>query len=157
MPEKGDTGTRRRKPRPAPKFRRPAAELVERAARRVVRGGKASFGSQAAFRTALISMIQKDEPLATIGGRRLRRILVGTPGLRMSVRYHERPNAPPPTECPVCGSPLTPIRNRTLTGETIVLGQRCSRCEYWTHGVRRVPVRYAFVQAGIDGRPARRP
>lgn len=140
-----------------PKFRRPAAELVQRAARRVVRGGKATFPSQAAFRAAVISQLQRDEPLATIGGRRLRRLLVETPGVRMHVRYTERHDLRPLAQCPVCGSELVPIRNRTLTGETVTLGQRCARCEYWTHTVRRVPVRYTFTQAGIDGRVVRSP
>jgi hypothetical protein len=137
------------------KFRRPADELVLRAARRVVRGGKASFPSQAAFREAVLALVRRDEPLAAIGGKRLRRVLVGAPGVRLSVRYTERGGAPPPTECPVCGSELSPIRNRTLTGDNIVLGRRCVRCDYWTHGNRRVPVRYLFSGAGIDGRPHR--
>jgi prepilin signal peptidase PulO-like enzyme (type II secretory pathway) len=156
VPAKGDTDGRTSE-RPAPKFRRPPVELVQRAARRLVRGSKASFTSQAAFRAALLDVIRRDEPLATIGGPRLRRLLVGVPGLRLRVKYRERPNVAPPSTCPVCGSPLGPIRNRTLSGDTIVLGQRCTRCDYWTHSARRVPVRYSFVQVGIDGRPTRRP
>jgi hypothetical protein len=134
------------------RFRRPPDDLVRRAARRVVRGGKASFPSQAAFREAVLTYIRRDEPLAAIGGARLRRLLVGVPGVRLTVRYTERPNTTPPTDCPVCRSPLRPIRNQTLTGERIVLGQRCTRCDYWTHGHRRTPVRYLFSAAGIDGR-----
>ena len=144
----------RRTDRPV-KFRRPAAELVQRMARRVVRGGKASFPSQAAFRAVLLGHIRREEPLATISGARLRRLLIGVPGVRVGVRYTERHDLRPLLKCPVCGSSLTPIRNRTLTGETVVLGQRCSRCEYWTHAERRVPIRYTFTQAGIDGRAVR--
>jgi hypothetical protein len=139
------------------KFRRPAAELVQRMARRVVRGGKATFPSQAAFRAALLYHIRREEPLATISGARLRRLLIGVPGVRLSVRYTEHHDSRPLQKCPVCASPLEPIRNRTLTGGTVVLGQRCSRCEYWTHGERRVPVRYTFSQAGIDGHPVQGP
>jgi prepilin signal peptidase PulO-like enzyme (type II secretory pathway) len=71
----------------------------------------------------------------------------------MTVRYTERENAPPLTSCPVCGSPLKPIKNQTLAGGSVVLGQRCTRCDYWTHRARRVPVRYLISSAGIDGRP----
>ncbi len=155
MPEKGDTDAPPRNAA-APRFRRASTEQIQRAARRVVRGGRASYASQAAFRAALLDVIRRDEPLAAVGGARLRRILVETPGIRLTVRYRERPKTPSPTDCPVCGAPLRPIRNRTLSGETVVLGQRCTRCEYWTHAARRVPVRYGFVQAGIDGRPSAR-
>jgi hypothetical protein len=155
VPEKAGTDTPRpRKERPV-QYRRPSGEAVQRAARRVVRGGKASFSSQAEFRDALLRLLRRDEPLAVLGGARLRRLLIDVPGVRMTVRFTERASSRPLVECPVCGSPLAPIHNRTLTGDTVVLGQRCTRCDYWTHGLRRIPVRYLFSEAGIDGRPRR--
>jgi len=155
VPEKGATDTPPAKREREVRFRRPAAEVVQRAARRVVRGGKASFASQAEFRDALLKLLRRDEPLAVIGGARLRRLLIDVPGVRMTVRFTERTTSRPLIACPVCGSPLAPIHNRTLTGDTVVLGQRCTRCDYWTHGARRVPVRYLFSEAGIDGRSRR--
>jgi len=152
VPERADSVAPPASPRIAPKFRRPADEDVRRAARRLVRGRKASFTSQAQFRDALLTFLRRDEPLAVIGGRRLRRLLIDVPGVRLTVHYTERDHATPLAACPVCGSELKPIRNRTLTGESIVLGQRCVRCDYWTHRARRVPVRYQITSAGIDGR-----
>lgn len=155
MPAKGATGVPRRKAVPKPvRYRRPDAELVRRWARRVVRGEKASFASQEAFRAALLAVLRSDEPQAVLGGPRLRKLLVDVPGVRIGVRYTEREDDRPLTECPVCGSPLRAIHNRTLGGETVVLGQRCTRCAYWTHRLRRIPVRYTFSKAGIDGRPS---
>jgi len=155
VPAKGATGGRPRRRRPTAKYRRPDSELVRRLARRVVRGGRATYASQASFRSALLELIRRDEPLAVLGGARLRRLLIDVPGVRIGVHYTERHDGKSPTVCPVCGSPLRPIHNRTLTGDSVVLGQRCTRCAYWTHGERRVPVRYTFSQAGIDGHPLR--
>jgi hypothetical protein len=155
VPERDATDTPPAKPWVGPRFRRPADEDVRRAARRLVRGGKAAYSSQARFRAALLSTLRRDEPLAVIGGRRLRRLLLDTPGVRITVHYTERERAAPLTACPVCGSPLKPIRNQTLGGESVVLGQRCTRCDYWTHRTRRVPVRYLISSAGIDGRAPR--
>lgn len=142
MPEKGAEAASRHKPRPPPRFRRPATDLVTRAARRTVRGGKASFPSLVAFRSAVLESLRREEPLAAIGGRRLRRLLVSMPGVKLTVHYTERSDGPLPSRCPVCASELSPIRNRTLTGETIELGRGCPTCSYWTHAARRVPVRY---------------
>jgi hypothetical protein len=152
VPERDATDTRPADARIAPKFRRPADEDVRRVARRLVRGGKATFTSQAKFREALLSNLRRDEPLASIGGRRLRRLLLEVPGVKITVHYSERDPIAPLTACPVCGSELKPIRNQTLAGESVVLGQRCVRCDYWTHRTRRVPVRYLITSAGIDGR-----
>jgi len=154
VPERAVADTPDR-PWTGPKFRRPADEEVQRAARRLVRGSKAAFGSQAEFRAALLTSLRREEPLAAISGRRLRRLLIALPGVRLSVHYTERPPGAPLTACPVCGSPLKPIRNQTLGGESVVLGQRCTRCDYWTHRARRVPVRYLISSAGIDGRALR--
>ncbi len=156
MPEKGDGDTPPSSEREPVGFTRPEDDLVRRAARRVVRGGRASFPSQAAFRAAVVEAVRREEPLAALGGTRLRRLVVGLPGVRLAVRYSERPGVPPLEICPVCGSGLVPIRNRTLSGETIVLGQRCTRCDYWCHRHRRVPVRYAFSGSGSATRMARR-
>ena len=157
MPEKDGEGASRRKGRPAGRFRRPGVELVARAARRAVRGSRASFPSLAAFRAAVVETLRRDEPLATVGGPRLRRLLISVPGVRMTVRYTERPDGPLPARCPVCGAELEPIRNRTLTGETVELGRGCPRCAYWTHAARRVPVRYTVSRGEPRSARARRP
>ena len=147
MPAKEATDVRPSERRRPMNFSRPADDLVRRAARRAVRGGKASFPSQASFLRAVVGAVRAEDPRAALGGVRLRRLVVGLPGVRISVRYSERPGRPPPSECPVCGSDLVPIRNRTLSGDTIVLGQRCERCDYWSHTHRRMPVRYSFSRA----------
>ncbi len=152
MPEKGDEGAPRRKPAGAPRFRRPETDLVARAARRAIRGGRASFPSLTAFRAAVVEGLRREEPLATVGVRRLRQTLVGMPGVRLSVRYTERGDGALPARCPICGTSLEPIRNRTLTGETIDLGRQCPKCAYWTHSARRVPVRYVISQGETTGR-----
>jgi ribosomal protein L34E len=145
VPGKDDEAPSPRKPKADARYRRPPSELIGRAARKAVRGGRASFPSLLAFRAAVLEELRRDEPQAALGGRRLRRLLVGVPGVRLSVRYTEKPGLGPPDACPVCGSELGPVRNRTLTGETVVLGRECRRCSYWTHGSRRVPVRYAVT------------
>ncbi len=117
-------------------------------ARRVLRSGRPTYPSQAAYREAVQAALRREDPLAVVGGARLRRLALETPGVRLSVHYAEREGRKALTECPVCSSPLKPVRNRTLTGESVVLGQRCTRCDYWTHRVQRVPVRYAFSRSG---------
>ena len=144
MPAKDAEDATPPKPATEARFRRPRPDLIARAARRVIRGGKASFPSLTAFRSAVVDAIRQEEPLAALGGPRLRRLVVDVPGVKLTVHYTERHDGALPERCPVCASPLEPIRNRTLTGETIVLGRRCNRCDYWTHTERRVPVRYSF-------------
>jgi hypothetical protein len=147
VPEKDDAVAQPAKAARTPSYRRSSDEEVVRAARRLVRGSKAVFTSQNEFRAAVTRYLRHEDPLAVIGGRRLRRLLVGVPGIRVAVRYTEREDGRALTVCPVCGSELRPIRNQTLGGEPVVLGQRCTRCDYWTHRARRVPTRYRISSA----------
>jgi hypothetical protein len=150
VPEKGDTVAPRARTAREPRYRHARDEDILRAARRLVRGRKATYRSQNEFRDALTSYLRRDDPLAAVGGRRLRRLLVGLPGVRISVRYTEREDDRPLSTCPVCGSPLRPIRNQTLGGDPVILGQRCSRCDYWRHRTRRIPTRYRISSGRSD-------
>jgi hypothetical protein len=149
MPAKDDAAPSPAEP-PVARFHRPPPDEIRRAARRILRGGRASYPSQAAFRSAVLEFLRRDDPLAVVSGTRLRRLALETPGVRLGVHYTEKPDLRPLTQCPVCGSPLRPIRNATLTGPSVVLGQQCTRCRYWTHNQRRVPTRYTFARAGME-------
>ena len=155
MPDRDDAANPRASGRSAPRYRHPRDEEIVRAARRLVRGSKATFGSQNEFRDALTQYLRREDPLAVVGGRRLRRLLIGVPGLRLSVHYTEREDPRPLAACPVCGAALRPIRNQTLGGELVVLGQRCTRCDYWTHRTRRIPIRYRISGARPENRTSR--
>ncbi|HLM92070.1 MAG TPA: hypothetical protein VK424_08530 [Thermoplasmata archaeon] len=148
MPGKGDGASPRADENPSVRYHIPGAEEVRRTARRVLRSGRATYPSQVAFRDAVVAALRRDDPLAVVGGTRLRRLILETPGVRLSVHYTERPDLHPLLACPVCGSELKPVKNRTLTGDSVVLGQECTRCDYWTHRQRRVPVRYTFSRGG---------
>jgi prepilin signal peptidase PulO-like enzyme (type II secretory pathway) len=147
VPEKAAAAVEPPAPAAEPRFRRATPEQVRRATRRVLRGSRAHFASQEAFRSAVLDVLREEEPLAVVSGTRLRLIALDTPGVRLSVRYTERLGQEPPAACPVCGHDLRPIRNQTLTGGPVVLGRRCAHCGYWTHRDRRVPVRYVFAGA----------
>jgi hypothetical protein len=149
VPERADTDASPPEASSAAHYHRPSDEEVRRAARRLVRGGRAMFVSQRQFLVALVGSLRREDPLAVVGGRRLRRLLIGLPGVRLTVHYTEREDRRPLDACPVCGSTLRPIRNRTLSGESVVLGLRCTRCDYWTHRARRIPVRYRITSGRL--------
>jgi hypothetical protein len=152
---KDDAASRgkRRKISAGPKYRLPPGDLVRSSARRQLGRMGLAARSQAGLRRALLPSLVAKDPLFVLGGWRLRKLLLDSPGIRVDVRYAERPTRRPLQHCPVCRSPLRPIRNRTLEGDRVTLGYQCTHCAYWTHLRRRVPVRYRFVRVGIDGEP----
>jgi DNA-directed RNA polymerase subunit RPC12/RpoP len=153
VPEKDGAARRGKAKGGPPAFRRPKEDDVRWAARRALGRAGRSYPSQAAMRRALLPVLRTRDPKFALGGRRMRALLVEAPGLRLRIRYGQRSSRRPMSACPVCDHPLRAIRNRTLLGDEVTLGYRCTRCGYWTHLKRRVPVRYIFLPAGIDGSP----
>ena len=148
MPEAVATAPPDRPADDGPSRRRPDRDAVRSAAREALGRGSAHLPSQAALRRALLPILKEMDPAFVLSNRRMRSMLLGAPGLRVRVRYRETSERSPPSACPVCSSPLEEIHNRTLFGDRVTLGYRCSRCAYWTHLKRRVPVRYAFLRSG---------
>jgi hypothetical protein len=134
---------RKRAPRPR-RFTRPGAEEIRAAALSAIRRRRGAFPSQGELLRAVRRHLHGEDPLAALGGRRLRHLLIATPGVHLDVLYAERPGRPRPSICPVCGGPLRPIGNRTLDGGSVTIGDRCPACGYWSHQRPRVPVRYSF-------------
>ncbi|MCI4367989.1 MAG: hypothetical protein L3K09_00275 [Thermoplasmata archaeon] len=143
----GASPERGRGAHPAAKYRRPAPSAVRAAARSIFASPSRRFGSQRELLHSLLESLREEEPLSALGGARMRRLLMETPGVRVRVRYSERHDRGPLQRCPVCDGELRPIQNRTLDGEPVTLGYSCRRCEYWTHLRRRVPVRYEFSRS----------
>jgi hypothetical protein len=129
-------------------FHRPDPEAVRAAALRALRRAGRPFDSQESLRRAMLPFLRDEDEKFALGGGRMRRLLLDSPAVRLEVNYARRSHLPPLERCPVCGSALLPIHNRTLMGGEVTLGYRCGRCRYWTHLDRRVPVRYRFLRAG---------
>jgi ribosomal protein L34E len=126
------------------RYRRPSSELIQDAARKVLTRASHHTSSQRALQQAILPLLRRNEPLSAITGRRMRMILLSTPGVRVTVRFAERAHRRPPSRCPVCATELEGIQNRTLEDGQVTLGYRCRNCGYWTHLRSRIPVRYSY-------------
>jgi hypothetical protein len=87
-----------------------------------------------------------------IAPQRLRRIAAGMPGMKMMIYCRESNEVWKGNRCPVCGSSMQTIRNQTLYGWTVNTGKFCPKCNYWTGGRMRKPVRYVFMLDESDRR-----
>ncbi|HYK92645.1 MAG TPA: hypothetical protein VEY07_01210 [Thermoplasmata archaeon] len=125
------------------RYRRAAPESVAEAVHRLTDRGRDEFPTQQALLTAVRRELVRSDPALRIGPRRLRRLLLDSGLARLRVDYSERQDRRPLERCPVCGDSLRRVVNRTLEGDRVVLGYACSRCAYWTHLRRRVPIRYS--------------
>ena len=78
-----------------------------------------------------------------IGPERIRRIGISRQLFKLEIRYADR-GRPAGKWCPVCGSILLSVRNRTLEGKTVELMRRCKVCGYAAKGNSSKPARYSI-------------
>lgn len=81
-----------------------------------------------------------------VSEERVRRLALES-GLAVLTVVTGTTDRPAPQVCPVCGSDLERVRNRTLAGEEAVVGTRCPRCPYRSGSHHEVPLRYGFMRA----------
>ena len=78
-----------------------------------------------------------------IGPERIRRIGISRQLFKLEIKYANR-GKPAGKWCPVCGSMLLSVRNRTLDGKTVELMRRCKVCGYSAKGNASKPARYVI-------------
>ena len=49
------------------------------------------------------------------------------------------------SRCPVCGSPVKPIKVKNLLNKEITIGYKCTRCGYQSDLEAFVPMKYIFL------------
>lgn len=80
-----------------------------------------------------------------VSGERVRVLAVRSGAIELTVEVREDGPTPTLDRCPVCESELERRMNRTLEGDEVATGYRCTWCPWWTGPTLRVPRRYAFT------------
>lgn len=83
------------------------------------------------------------DPLYRIGVQRIRRVGISRQLFKLEMKYADT-GKPAGKWCPVCGSILLSVRNRTLDGKTVELVRKCKVCGYRAKGNASKPARYMF-------------
>ncbi len=95
--------------------------------------------------TKMVNMrLSSENPMWRVSSRRIKRYAASMRRVRMDISTSERGDIVKKPSCMVCSSEMKPVMNRTLDGDTVVLGYRCPVCGYRTGLKRTVPVRYSF-------------
>ncbi len=102
--------------------------------------------SQREFVNLVLSKLDSVCPGMRASPIRIRKaaVLSGSVKLEILYRVSERPELP--DLCPVCGSAMRSVSNRTLDDLTAELKRNCTVCPYSTGNGALVPARYAFVR-----------
>lgn len=105
--------------------------------------------SQRGFVNAVLSKLDSISPGARASPVRIRKAAVLSGSVRLEILYRESERPDLPEICPVCGSAMVSVRNRTLESQVAELKRNCSVCAYSTGTDVLVPARYTFVRCHV--------
>ena len=101
-------------------------------------------GSQYKLRRIVEKELKNIDPSYSISGKRVRVLAINSKNVSVGIHTKEGEEITSMSLCPVCGSKLKPIKNKTLYSWEVTVGYRCRKCKYWTGKKRRIPKRYVF-------------
>ena len=79
-----------------------------------------------------------------VSGSRIRKVGIKNKLFRLDIRYARSDRKYESGKCPVCGSELESIKNRTLEGGTVELMKTCKVCGYAGRADAEKPARYVI-------------
>ena len=80
-----------------------------------------------------------------VSAPRVRSLALKSKFIQSEIRYRSWPNHKTKLKaCPVCGSHVQKIKNKTLSNKIITIGYKCTNCPYNTDFPIKVPARYIF-------------
>ncbi|WP_400259914.1 hypothetical protein [Candidatus Methanomassiliicoccus intestinalis] len=91
--------------------------------------------------------LKEMNPEYTVTAERVRRVAIQSGVAAVEIKTRELASQKPSAECPVCGSKMRKIKNKTLYGKAITLRYKCTKCKYSTGMSKSIPVRYSFKYA----------
>jgi len=123
-------------------YRIPSEEAVVEAVRKVMKKHPV-VRSQYAMTALVLEQLWKERKGYRISDKRLRKIILGTNEVHVSIRY-KATRMTSLNHCPVCGSDVRRLEGVTVEGRREYIGYRCTFCRYRTGYHVKLPTRYIF-------------
>jgi predicted RNA-binding Zn-ribbon protein involved in translation (DUF1610 family) len=105
---------------------------------------RGTIDSQRQLREAVLRELQKWDQTYTVSHRRVRLAAIRAGFVNMEIMSREGEGTKTQQICPVCGTRLKTVRNRSLWGKEVTIGYRCPTCGYKSGVKKQVPIRYIF-------------
>ena len=122
----------------------PKEEFVENVLRDVL-SKRLEIDTQERLAYLVLSELKKYDPDFVISPERVKNIALRMPEVEVKVKTKKVPEMKKPVECPVCGGKIQPIYGKNLLGKKIIIGYRCTQCDYTTDLESFLPMKYIFI------------
>lgn len=96
----------------------------------------------------VLKKLKKYNPDFALSGRRVKRIAIKIPEIRIKAKTKKSPKMKKISKCPVCTGRLKKIYAKNLLNKRIQIGYVCKRCGFVSDLSSFIPMRYIFLWKG---------
>jgi hypothetical protein len=89
--------------------------------------------------------LKKEDKDFTLSPTRVKRIALEIPEVEVKAKTKRKLGLLKIEKCPICDSPVEPIKVKNLLNKEIVIGYRCTNCAYESDLEAFVPMKYIFL------------
>jgi hypothetical protein len=94
--------------------------------------------------------LKKEDKDFTLSPTRVKRIALEIPEVEVKAKTKRKLGLLKIEKCPICDSPVEPIKVKNLLNKEIVIGYRCTNCAYESDLEAFVPMKYIFLAKSIS-------
>jgi transposase-like protein len=89
--------------------------------------------------------LKKEDKDFTLSPIRVKRIALEIPEIEVKAKTKRKVGFLKIEKCPICDSPIEPIKVKNLLNKEIIIGYRCTNCAYESDLEAFVPMKYIFI------------
>jgi len=93
----------------------------------------------------VLKQLKKEDKDYTLSPLRVKRIALEIAEVEVKAKTKRKVGLLKIEKCPICESPVEPIKVKNLLNQAIVIGYRCTDCAYASDLEALVPMKYIFI------------
>jgi transposase-like protein len=101
--------------------------------------------SQEELCALVLKELRKENKAYTLSPIRVKRTALEIPEVEVKAKTKKKVGLLKIDKCPVCDSPVEPVKVKNLLNREIVIGYRCTDCAYESDLEAFMPMKYIFI------------
>ena len=93
----------------------------------------------------VLKQLKKEDKDYTLSPLRVKRVALDIPEIEVKAKTKRKVGLVKIEKCPICESPVEPIKVKNLLNKEIIIGYRCTDCAYESDLEAFMPMKYIFI------------
>lgn len=93
----------------------------------------------------VLKRLKRIDKSYTLSPMRAKRVALSVPQVDVKAKTKKTPKMKRIDKCPICESPIAPLKVKNLLNKQITIGYKCTACRYESDLEAFMPMKYIFI------------